>query len=275
MEKFIIAAGIPVRIATQGDTLPAHSAVLLLHGYLESLEVWDSLARQLGKHRYTLALDLPGHGLSGTHPDANTMELMADVLSDACRQLGVQKACVVGHSMGGYVALALAKKYPALVEKLCLLHSTPNPDSPEKKLQRNREIALIAAGKKEPLVAQSLYLIFAEDNESKHYEAIAELEANALLADDAGIVACLRGMQQREDMNDFLASFDKPLLFVFGKKDRHIAWEAAQGFIQRFPQAQTLVLENSGHAGFIEEEEKVVEGLMGFVEGDKNLHVVP
>jgi pimeloyl-ACP methyl ester carboxylesterase len=264
MEKFITAAGIPVRIATQGDTLPAENAVLLLHGYMESLEVWDSLSRLLGKHRYTLMLDLPGHGLSGTHPDVNTMALMADVLNDTCRQLGIQKVCVVGHSMGGYVALALAKTYPALVEKLCLMHSTPNPDSPEKQLQRDREIALLAAGKKELLVTQSLPLIFAEDNESKHYEAIASLEANALLADDAGIAACLRGMQQREDMNDFLASFSKPLLFVFGKKDRHIAWEVAQGLIQRFPQAQALVLENSGHAGFIEEEENVLEGILKF-----------
>jgi pimeloyl-ACP methyl ester carboxylesterase len=266
MEKFITCSGIPVRVVTQGDNLNSGGAVVLLHGYLESLEVWDSFAKLLGKNFHTVTLDLLGHGLSGTHHEVNSMELMADVVHGACLQLSVKHAVVVGHSMGGYVALALAKKYPDLVQGLCLLHSTPNPDSEEKKQMREREIALIKEGKKDLLIAQSIPMMFAADSVTRFYEPVADLEANAEIADDEGIIACLRGMKSREDMNDFLKTFSKPLIFVFGKKDRHISFEVATTLMERFPQAQALVLENSGHAGFIEEEKVVAEKMIEFAQ---------
>jgi pimeloyl-ACP methyl ester carboxylesterase len=265
MEKFITCNGIPVRVATYGERFSGGSAALLLHGYMESLEVWEKFAGQLGKSVYTVTLDLPGHGFSGAHPEVNSMELMADVVSEVCTQLSADKVAVVGHSMGGYVALALAERYPALVSSLCLLHSTPNADAEEKKLQRDREIALIAGGKKELLVSQNISMMFAADNETRLYEPIADIEACALIADDAGTIASLRGMKERKDMNEFLKTFDKPLLFVFGKKDRYISWETAKALIERFPHAQALVLENSGHAGFIEEEEVTLSALKSFI----------
>ncbi|MDR1022816.1 MAG: alpha/beta hydrolase [Prevotellaceae bacterium] len=264
MEKFITCSGMPVRVATYGNRSDNGSAALLLHGYLESLEVWGNFAEQLGRHVYTVALDLPGHGLSDTHPEVNSMELMADVAAEACAQLSAGRVAAIGHSMGGYVALALAKKYPALVSSLCLLHSTPNADTEEKKLQRDHEIALIAEGKKETLAQQSISMLFAADNASRLYEPIADIETCALIADDTGTIASLRGMKEREDMNEFLKTFGKPLLFVFGKKDRHISWEAASATVERFPQAQLLALENSGHAGFIEEEEIVLATIKSF-----------
>ncbi|MDR0712234.1 MAG: alpha/beta hydrolase [Prevotellaceae bacterium] len=265
MEKFIICRDIPVRVAAYGKHQENGCAVVLLHGYLESLEVWDKLAGQLGKSAYTIALDLPGHGLSGTHPEINSMELTADVVSEVCARQSVSKVAVVGHSMGGYVALALAEKYPSLVSSLCLLHSTPNADTEEKKLQRDREMALIAGGKKEMIASQSIPLMFAADNEARLYEPIADLKTCALIADDAGTIASLRGMKERKDMSEFLMTFDKPLLFVFGKKDRHIPWETAKTLIECFPHAQVLALENSGHAGFIEEEEVTLGAIQAFV----------
>ncbi|MDR2813340.1 MAG: alpha/beta hydrolase [Prevotellaceae bacterium] len=269
MEKFITCSNIPVRMATYGRPPDrGGAALLLLHGYLESLEVWENFAGQLGKNVYTITLDLPGHGLSGGRPDVNSMELMADVASEVCRSLSAESVAVVGHSMGGYVALALAKKYPALVSRLCLMHSTPNADTEAKRRQRDREIALIAAGKKEQLVLQSIPMMFAADNASRLYEPVADLEACALIADDEGTIASLRGMKEREDMNEFLKTFGKPLLFVFGKKDRYISWETAQTLTERFPQAQTLALENSGHAGFIEEEAATLGAVLSFVTGE-------
>jgi pimeloyl-ACP methyl ester carboxylesterase len=267
MEKFITCSGMPVRVATYGNRPRNGSAALLLHGYLESLEVWGNFAEQLGRHVYTVALDLPGHGLSGAHPEVNSMELMADVASEACARLSAGRVAAIGHSMGGYVALALAKKYPALVSSLCLLHSTPNADTEEKKRQRDREIALIAEGKKEALVQQSIPALFAADSVSRLYEPIADIETGALIADDAGTIASLRGMKEREDMNELLKAFGKPLLFVFGKKDSHIPWETASATAARFPQAQLLALENSGHAGFIEEEEITLCAVKDFIMG--------
>jgi pimeloyl-ACP methyl ester carboxylesterase len=265
MEKFITCSGIPVRVATYGNQTGDGCAALLLHGYLESLEVWENFAALLGRGIYTIALDLPGHGLSGTHPEVNTMELMADVAGEACEHLAARRVAAIGHSMGGYVALMLAKKKPALVASLCMMHSTPSADTEERKRLRDREAELIAEGKKEALVLQSIPTMFAADNASRLYEPMASIETCAIIADDIGAIASLRGMKEREDMSEFLSEFSKPLLFVFGKKDCHIPWEVASVTIERFPQAQSLTLENSGHTGFIEEEEVTLSAVKAFI----------
>ncbi|GHU97689.1 alpha/beta hydrolase [Bacteroidia bacterium] len=266
MEKFIRASGLPIRIATQGDHHAAEQAVVLLHGYLESLEVWDDLAQQLGKHIYTLALDLPGHGLSGSHPSINTMELMADVVREVQAQLGIQKIWLVGHSMGGYASLAFAQKYPQQLAGLCLFHSTPNADSPEKRTDRDREIALIEANKRDLLVQTTLPKMFAPQNLRRMQQAIAAMAGVLHFVDNAGIVACIRGMKEREDTGDVLTSLRVPLLFIFGKHDVYIGWEStAQAMIKKFPHAQVAALENSGHCGFCEEPEVAVQALLDFL----------
>ena len=73
-----------------------------------------------------------------------------------------------------------------------------------------------------------------------------------------GIIACLEGMKQRPDRNEWLAKFQKPLVFIFGEKDYYISIEKAQEIAAKFPQAQMLWLKNSGHIGFVEEPETVV-----------------
>jgi pimeloyl-ACP methyl ester carboxylesterase len=266
MEKFISACGIPVRIATQGDNKDTRQAVVLLHGYLESLEVWEDLAKTLGTACYTVCLDMPGHGFSGTHQEINTMEFMADVIQDLCCQLGVEKCLLVGHSMGGYVSLAFAKKYPQMLAGICLLHSSPNADTEEKRMNRDREIALIQSGKKDLLVSTTIPNMFAQDNLKRMASRIAELEVAANIAENSGIIACIKGMKEREDLNDLLVNLGKPTLLILGKSDKYIAWETAEALMSRLPNAQKLVLEKSGHCGFFEEPEAVKNGLLEFIQ---------
>ncbi|MDR1226382.1 MAG: alpha/beta hydrolase [Prevotellaceae bacterium] len=265
MEKFVSACGIPVRIATQGDNKDKRQAVVLLHGYLESLEIWEDLSKALGAVCYTVCFDMPGHGFSGTRPEANTMEFMADVVEDLCRQLGVEKCLLVGHSMGGYASLAFAKKYPQMLAGICLLHSSPNADTEEKRVNRDREITLIQSGRKALLVTTAISNMFAQANLQRMANRIMELEVNANIADNEGVISCIRGMKEREDLNDMLAKLDKPTMLILGKADKYIAWESAEALMERLPKAKKLVLENSGHCGFFEEPEVVKNGLLEFI----------
>lgn len=263
MEKFIKCAGLPIRVSTQGDNKDNSRAIVLLHGYLEGLEVWEDMAKHLGKYAYTVFMDMPGHGVSGT-AEVNSMELVADVVADLCKQFNITTCLLVGHSMGGYATLAFAKKYPEMLSGLCLFHSTPNPDTEEKKANRDREVALLEAGKKEMLVRTSIPNMFAPDNIKRMSERIAEIEAMANISEDEGLIACLKGMKIREDMNEMLSKFEKPHLFILGKYDQYISWEAAQAMIERFPKAKSLVLEKSGHCGFFEEPAITTEQLINF-----------
>lgn len=260
-----MAQGIPVRVF---DSKKGENTILLLHGYLETLTVWEDFVGELVKAGYrVISIDLPGHGLSGTHEEINTMELMSDVLNEILDKLNINRCFVTGHSMGGYVALAFSKKYSEKTKALCLFHSTPNPDSDEKRFNRDREIGFIKEGKLDMVINLSVPRMFANNNVKRFAEKIQEIEETATIAEPEGIIACLRGMKEREDMNLFLKEFDKPLLFIFGKKDNHISMEVVTSLTEKFPQAKTMILENSGHAGFIEEQEISVAGFTDFTKG--------
>jgi pimeloyl-ACP methyl ester carboxylesterase len=262
MEYFKTCRGIPVYVS---DTKKGEKTVVLLHGYLETNEVWTDFKELLKFYVRVVAIDLPGNGLSGTNPDENSMEFMADIVADVLNHSEIDKATVVGHSMGGYVALAFAEKYPEMTEKLCLFHSTPNPDTDEKKQNRDREIALIEDGKLSLILHVNIENMFAADNLQRMKEAIAMISENATISDLKGIVACLRGMKNRKDMNAFLSQFDKPLLWVLGKKDKYIPETVAAGLIEKFPHAKTLVFDDAGHAAFLEEPEATALTLIEFI----------
>ncbi|MDR0661278.1 MAG: alpha/beta hydrolase [Prevotellaceae bacterium] len=260
MESFMMSNGIALRVNDQGEGC----VIVLLHGYLEILEIWEPFAILLAKHYRIISLDLPGHGLSGWNGGIHTMEFMADTIKGVLDKLQIKECLMVGRSMGGYVTLAFAKKYNDMLKGICLFHSTPNPDTEEKKINRDREIELIREDKLGLIAAQAIPNIFASGNLKKYKETIEEIKVNVEFADKDGIIACLQGMKEREDMNDFLLHYSKPILLVLGKNDNLIGWDVAESLIDKFKNAEVLVLENSGHVGFIEEQEAAEKGLLAF-----------
>lgn len=260
MEKFSRILDIPVRLQWEGKG----EAVLLLHGYLETLEVWDEFAAALSKHCKVIRLDLPGHGFSGTKAEINSMDDMAKVAREVLREAGEEKAHLLGHSMGGYVALAFASQFPEATSSLCLFHSTPYADTPEKKEKRQREIELIAAGKLPLLLDAQMTQVFADENVGKFEEKIADMQGCSMAMEAEGVMASIRGLGNREDRQEFLRGFKKDLLFVFGAKDNFIGSETTEKMKSEFPHAQVLDLEHSGHCGFVEEKDKSVQALLQF-----------
>jgi pimeloyl-ACP methyl ester carboxylesterase len=236
-----------------------------LHGYLESLNVWDDFAGLIQPHARVIAPDLPGHGISEVKGSVHTMEFLADTVRAALVELGVAKCTIVGHSMGGYVALAFAAKYPEMLDGLVLFSSTPNPDSEAKKEDREREIGIIEAGKKELLARTVPSKGFAADNRRRFAAEIEDLSELIMLTEDEGIVALLRGMAERADRNEMLRKLSVPQLFILGRKDEYITPEVAEQVIAAQPQAQVVWLENSGHNGFIEQPREAAEALLGFM----------
>ncbi len=137
-------------------------------------------------------------------------------------KLEIPKATLIGHSMGGYVALAFAKAYPERLDALVLFHSSPDPDSPEKKADRLREIEIVQAGRKEMLSRLLPGSRFAPENRKRLADEIEALALQVMLTEDEGITAILRGMMEREDMNPMLQQLDVPQLFIFGRYDEVI-----------------------------------------------------
>lgn len=263
MEKYTISNGIAVRYAVFGK---GTKTILLIHGYLESMEVWDNFAGILGKTHRIVTIDLPGSGMSDWgNREVISMDFMADVTADILTKAEIEKCTVVGHSMGGYVALALAARNGEIVEKLVLLHSSPNEDTEEKRANRLREIGFIEAGKKELLASINPEKGFAKANTTRCMDLIEELQEQVMMTDDRAIIATLRGMMERENRCDFFAEMKQRRLMIFGTDDNFIPAESAQAMIDKYSGVDHLWVEKAGHMSFAEHPDIVAANLSQFV----------
>ncbi len=261
-EKFIMAGSTPLHLC---DSEQGEKCIVLLHGYLESMLVWEDFIPLVYKQARIVTLDLPGHGISVVTGECHTMEYLADVVAEAMTALGVERFTVVGHSMGGYVALALAERHADRLEGIVLLSSTPNPDTEEKRENRRREIALVKSGKKEMLARVAPAAGFAESNRKRLKDYIDDLTEQVHVTEDEGIVALLNGMVERKDQNQMLQTSALRQLFILGRKDGYIVPEVAEQMVANHPQAEVVWLDESGHMGFIEEPERTAEALLNFI----------
>ncbi|MFR9602625.1 MAG: alpha/beta hydrolase [Rikenellaceae bacterium] len=262
VEKFIMAGERPLHIC---DSEKGDKCVVLLHGYLESMLVWDSFVPLLYKDVRVVTLDLPGHGISIVEGEEHSMDFLATTVVDGLKALGIERFTVVGHSMGGYVALAMCELFGDMIDGVVLLSSTPNPDSEEKKKNRLREIELVKSGKKEALANVAPSAGFAVANRGRMKDYISDLVEQVYITEDEGVVALLRGMMNRRDQNDMLRSFAVPQMFIMGKCDDYIPYEVAQQIVDSHPQAQVVWLEKSGHMGFLEEPKAAAEAILSFM----------
>jgi pimeloyl-ACP methyl ester carboxylesterase len=163
-ESFIMAGDAFLHVADSGR---GDKCVVLLHGYLESMYVWDDFAPLLKDKVRVITVDIPGHGVSVVNGEVHTMEWIADVLRDMLDALAIERVTMVGHSMGGYISLAFCEKYPERLNGVVLLSSSPMADTELKRENRRREIALVKAGKKDLLASVAPEAGFAEQNRKR------------------------------------------------------------------------------------------------------------
>jgi len=240
-------------------------AVVFLHGFLESKEIWGDFTRSLIPAYHVITIDLPGHGLSSVFSDMHTMAFMAECVKEVIHSLGLGKVVVVGHSMGGYVSLAFAEKYPESLAGLCLFHSSPYPDNGEKKKNRDRTIDVVKQGKKNQLVAMHIPMTFAPANRPLFGKIIERLKETAMHTPDNGIIAAVAGMRDRPDRSEILHLLNIPVLIIAGANDSFISTDVSENIFRLPGNPLPLMLEMSGHMGFIEEKEKALEGLKDYL----------
>ena len=239
--------------------------IVLLHGYLESSEVWNGFRDKLSSEFRVISVDLPGHGLSDIYEETHSMEFMATVIKELLDSLSIEKVFITGHSLGGYVALAFLELFPGYLSGYCLFHSHPFPDSPEAIDKRKREIAIVKAGKKHLMYPDNVIRMFAPSNIEKNSEALRRSKEIASKIPGDGIIAVLNGMMQRPSRVVVMEEGRVPCLWILGYMDSYIPYDVIQTKVILPVNARVVLLRKSGHLGFIEEEDKSVEAIRNFV----------
>lgn len=241
-------------------------AVVLIHGYLESLDIWNNFAEKLTEDFRVICIDIPGHGMSGIAGNVHSMDLMAGFVKKLLDKLSVEKCFLIGHSMGGYIVLAFAEAFPGYLSGYSLFHSTPFADTPEKKSNREREIDLIKQGKKELIINVNIPMAFADINIEKLSKEVKFAKKLARNTTDYGIIPLLRGMMERPDRTSLINNSEVPVLWILGKHDNYINYGQVRPRINEGPKTEIFVLENSGHMGFLEEPEKSLIKIREFID---------
>jgi pimeloyl-ACP methyl ester carboxylesterase len=239
-------------------------AVVLLHGFLENRTMWNDFTPALSKGKRVVAIDLPGHGDSDCFGYVHSMELMAEAVMAVLDTLKLRKVVLVGHSMGGYVALALAELNPDRVKGLCLFFSTAHADSAERKAGRDQSIALVKQNHKS-FIRVAVPLLFRPKNRKLHRDAVNALKKEALKTPKQGVIAALEGMKLRPDREVILRFCPYPVHFVIGKQDPVLPYESLLAQAEASDQASVTFLPDCGHMGFIEERDASLKALKKFI----------
>lgn len=239
--------------------------LVLLHGFLQSLDVWSSYVLSYMHHLRVVTIDLPGHGLS-TLPSADlTIDLMARNVKAVLDHAGVDQCVMVGHSMGGYVALAFAELFPYTLRGLGLVNSHALPDSAHQQASREAACRQVLENRAS-YVVDFIPSLFHEKNRGALSQEIKDLCDQCLETRADAIIASQLAMLQRPSRLHVLHNLEVPILFIHGKGDTRLPIEVALSQAIEARHAEILLLEQAAHMTFIEQQEYVKPRIKNYVD---------
>jgi len=237
-------------------------AVVLIHGFLENTTMWNVIIPELSKRNRVIAIDLLGHGKSDCIGYTHSMELFAETLEAVLKKVRIRKCVLVGHSLGGYVALAFAAKHPKRVKGLCLMNSTSNEDTADRKLIRTRANKMVHKNFSN-LVRMSFTNLFSEESRIVFKDQMKNALSEAMQTPIQGYIAGQEGMKLRPNRNHVLAENSFKKLIIMGKKDAVLDYKTSLEEVEK-TNSKHVVLPQ-GHMSHIENLEKLILILKDFL----------
>ncbi len=243
----------------QGKGFP----ILLIHGFCETHEIWNTFSKELSKDFRVLTIDLPGFGKSEL---LNLSFSIADVASKVLKWLAELqiKSCIsIGHSLGGYVTLAMAEQEPEMLKAFCLFHSTAYADTEERKHSRNKVIEFVSKHGVQPFIESFIPPLFF-DQSNKRILPLVRLASQTRFET---VVAYVKAMRDRPDRTNVLQHFKGPVLFIAGERDSGISSESIRKQAELTVKGTVHVLPAVAHMGMFEEEGKTCQHVREFLKG--------
>ncbi len=252
--------GKKIRYSDHGEGV----AIIMLHGFIERIEIWESMSDELSKTHRVVCIELPGHGQSELIGEVQTMESMATHIKQLINQLAIDKFVMIGHSMGGYITLAYAEMFPNDLLGVGLFHSHALADSDEVKIGRERTVDIIQKDR-DGFIFNFIPELFSDKNREFCNDQIIWLQKGAKNMSKESLIACLRGMALRTDKLDFLTSTNIPIMFIIGKDDSRSPYHSVLAQAALPYHSEILLLGDCGHMGYIEKADETTRFVQSFV----------
>ncbi len=255
-------------------------AVVLLHGFGEDGSIWDNVT-ELEKNFHLIIPDLPGSGNSEMLTGENiSIDNYADLIKEIITKeflkvspvgqvpiaIGIEGAVIIGHSMGGYIALAFAEKYPNLLNGLGIFHSSALADDDEKIKTRHKAIEFIQTNGAEAFLKTSIPNLFGEKFKKEHADQIDVMIKKGESFTPSALIQYYNAMINRPDRTEVLKTFRHPVLFIAGEEDNAVPLQAVLQQCHLPATSYLTILPAAGHMGMLEEKDKCREALQTFLQ---------
>lgn len=245
-----------------------NKTIVLVHGYPENSTVFDLQTEFLKQHFTVLLPDLPGAGQSEYNEELKTIEDFADAVHSIIENEQLNKVYLLGHSMGGYITLAFAEKYPDKLHGFGLIHSHASADDDAKKENRRKTIESVQKYGSEPFVNTMVPGLFTEENQTKLKTEINALVDNFKVIEERSIVRFTEIMINRKDTTHVLKNAKVPVLFILGEEDQSAKLEAVLPQTYLADETYIKILSDVAHMGMLEDPDSVNETIQDFVHND-------
>ena len=237
--------------------------LLFIHGFCESGEMWRFFADSLATQYRVICPDLPGFGNTPLSTPIQRIEEVAEEVDNFLQQQQIQNPIVFGHSLGGYVALALLERKGADIKAIGLLHSTAFADDAEKIAMRNRTLTFLKKHGATKFVTSFIPQLFPEHRRIELAVPMAQAIEDGKRSSLEGLLAYTAAMRDRKERIAVLQHFAGPKLLLAGILDGSVKIESSRA--QKGVFTHYIELEGVGHLGMVEEKEKTLEAVQNFL----------
>jgi 3-oxoadipate enol-lactonase len=242
-------------------------SVVLVHGFPFDGAIWEATLARLSDVARVLAPDLPGFGGSAAGDGQASMESYAEALAGWLEGLGLDRVVLAGHSMGGYVAFAFARKYPHLLKGFLPVCTRPGPDSDTAREGRYKQAEAVAEEGPQAVVDAMLPRLFSPDSYDTKPDLVEQVKHVMLRQSPDSIRAALFAMASRPDSTPFLPSIEVPCLVISGADDAIIPAGEAEALLRHLRGAEGAVIPASGHMPMLENPAEFDDALRQFLAG--------
>ena len=239
--------------------------LVLIHGLCEDSTIWDEFIKGLVGEFQIIRPDLSGFGESELLSE-HSIDVMAESVKAVLDDMGISKCVMVGHSLGGYVSVTLAEKYPAVLTGLGLFHSHPFADVPEKKEERRKSIEFVKTNGHIVYVKQLIPKLFAELFATSNEFLINSLIFKASKYSPETIIGTQQAMLERTDNSEVIKKINCPVLLIIGKQDKTVPYERSLKMMPLPAIADIHILPKVAHMGMFTAKDKTVKIVRNFMQ---------
>jgi pimeloyl-ACP methyl ester carboxylesterase len=272
MEKTIEFRGGKLHYRLSGKGSP----IMLLHGFGEDSRIWDFQLSYLSSHYLVLVPDIPGSGKSDCLEERSekingiisyqpSIEDLVQSIKFILDEEKISLCSLIGHSMGGYIALSFARQYPGSLNGLGLFHSTATADSEEKKWIREKGIAFIKQYGAAVFLRQTIPNLFSLKFQENHVNEVEAFLHQSEFFSNKALIQYYRAMMQRIDHKQVLSEFKSPVLIIIGEEDKTVLLQDVISQCYLPDICHVHIWKGVGHMGMLENPERSNEVLLKFL----------